>query len=397
MDKKSILEALLKRRNDVLNQPSALAPHSGKTIAEARELNERRCGTHERITEDPPESPLPPDYSDSSPTLPSHSERFAGGLMGLAAGDALGTSVEFLARDSFPPLVDMIGGGSFYLHPGEWTDDTSMALCLCDSLLERRRFDPIDQLERYLRWYQSAYMSSTSYCVDVGSTTQSALNAFMTQRAPYVTSAAGKGNGSLMRLVPVPLAFSSHPELAIDLSGLSSRTTHGSPEAIDTCRYLGALIVGALQGATKDALLRPHFDPTGTGRYWVDHPLCPPVREIADGSYKSKPREAIVSSGLCTASLESALWAFHATDTWASGALLAANLGGDADTITCIYGQLAGVHYGERGIPLKWRSILAKIALIQRFARGLETLAGEIGRRVPTPPPPGGDDLTRSC
>ena len=62
----------------------------------------------------------------------------------------------------------MIGGGPFQLAPGEWTDDTSMALCLADSLIEKKGFDPIDQLEHYVRWYREGYLSSNGRCFDIG-------------------------------------------------------------------------------------------------------------------------------------------------------------------------------------------------------------------------------------
>jgi hypothetical protein len=88
-------------------------------------------------------------------------ERYRGCLLGLAVGDALGTTLEFKPPGSFDPVGDMVGGGPFGLRPGEWTDDTSMALCLAESLIERRGFDPVDQLERYCRWYRLGHLSST--------------------------------------------------------------------------------------------------------------------------------------------------------------------------------------------------------------------------------------------
>lgn len=83
---------------------------------------------------------------------PSLSERYRGALLGLACGDAVGTTVEFKPRGSFQPLTDMVGGGPFHLKPGQWTDDTSMALCLAESLLSKNRFDAADQMGRYLNW-----------------------------------------------------------------------------------------------------------------------------------------------------------------------------------------------------------------------------------------------------
>jgi ADP-ribosyl-[dinitrogen reductase] hydrolase len=89
------------------------------------------------------------------------SEWFQGCLLGLATGDAVGTTLEFQSRGSFPPVNDMVGGGPFNLTPGQWTDDTSMALCLAISLVEAGGFDSTDQMNRYCNWYQSGYLSST--------------------------------------------------------------------------------------------------------------------------------------------------------------------------------------------------------------------------------------------
>ena len=134
-------------------------------------------------------------------------ERYHGCLLGLAVGDALGSSLEFSSLGSFYPISDMIGGGPFNLNPGEWTDDTSMALCLAESLITKKGFDPVDQLEKYVRWFEEGYLSSNGLCFDIGTTTLSALMEFKKTRNAYC-GPSGKynaGNGSLMRLAPVPL------------------------------------------------------------------------------------------------------------------------------------------------------------------------------------------------
>ena len=126
-------------------------------------------------------------------------ERFEGCLLGLAAGDALGTSVEFKPRGSFTALNDMVGGGPFRLAPGQWTDDTSLALCLATSLMEKGYFDPVDQMTRYVRWWREGYLSSTGRCFDIGNTTAGALNRFVQtgQPASGSTSPRAAGNGSI--------------------------------------------------------------------------------------------------------------------------------------------------------------------------------------------------------
>lgn len=114
------------------------------------------------------------------------SERYRGSLLGLAAGDALGTTLEFREPGSFASIDDMIGGGPFRLKPGEWTDDTSMALCLAESLIERRGFDPRDQLQRYVRWWQQGHLSSNGRCFDIGTTCRQALAAFERSGEAYL-------------------------------------------------------------------------------------------------------------------------------------------------------------------------------------------------------------------
>src|SRR3954451_9911081 len=117
-------------------------------------------------------------------------DRFRGSLLGLAVGDAVGTTVEFMAPGTFEPLRDMVGGGPFGLPAGAWTDDTSMALCLAESLVERGGFDPVDQLERYLRWYREGYRSSIGRCFDIGNATRAALEPFARTHEPFPGDAA---------------------------------------------------------------------------------------------------------------------------------------------------------------------------------------------------------------
>nr|HPL68310.1 ADP-ribosylglycohydrolase family protein [Smithellaceae bacterium] len=139
--------------------------------------------------------------------------RYRGCLLGLAVGDALGTALEFKPPGSFTPITDMIGGGPFNLKPGQWTDDTSMSLCLAESLIECRGFNPRDQMERYVRWWREGYLSSTGTCFDIGNTTRTALATFMKTGNPLSgpIDSYSAGNGSLMRLAPVPMFYAGNP------------------------------------------------------------------------------------------------------------------------------------------------------------------------------------------
>ena len=229
-------------------------------------------------------------------------------MLGLAAGDALGTTVEFKRPGTFEAVTDIVGGGPFSLPVGAWTDDTSMALCLAESLIERREFEPTDQLERYVRWWRHGHLASTGECFDIGIATRTSLSTFESTGEPYPGDNfpnAG-GNGALMRLAPVPLAWAGDPAAAIEYAGMSSRTTHGTRSSTDACRYYAGLIVGALQGVSKDELLGAEpFNPTDDG--WTDSDLDPEVLAVADGSYRTKQPPEINGDGYVVTSMEAAL------------------------------------------------------------------------------------------
>jgi ADP-ribosylglycohydrolase len=311
--------------------------------------------------------------------IPSLQDRYRGAMLGLAAGDAVGTTLEFKPPGSFEPITDMVGGGPFGLAPGQWTDDTSMALCLAESLIERQGFDPADQMSRYVRWWRQGHLSSTGTCFDIGGTVSSALVRFEASGEPFSgsTDPNSAGNGSIMRLAPVPLLYAQDPEQAILMSEESSRTTHGAQTAVDACRYLGGLIVGAVQGATKEDLLSVRYAPVMD--YWLVHPLCSEIDTIAAGSFKDRGPPDIKGTGYVVQSLEAALWAFYHGSSFEEGCLLAVNLGDDADTTGAIYGQLAGAYYGVDGLPAGWREQLAMHETILDFADRLYALANPTG------------------
>lgn len=296
-------------------------------------------------------------------------ERFRGCLLGLAAGDAVGTTVEFKPPGSFPPVTDMVGAGPFGLKPGEWTDDTSMALCLATSLVETGGFDPRDQMDRYCRWRDEGYLSSNGRCFDIGGTVATALRRYQLTNDPYggSTSANTAGNGSIMRLAPVPMLFWPNRAAALEYAALSSRTTHACTECIDACRLLASVLVHALDGSPKETVLLFHDDLAD---------LAPSIAAIARGDYRSKPQSQVRGSGYVVASLEAALWCFDITASFEDAILRATNLGDDADTTAAVCGQIAGAYYGEHGIPESWRGRVAKRDLILDLADRLWEVEG---------------------
>jgi ADP-ribosyl-[dinitrogen reductase] hydrolase len=297
----------------------------------------------------------------------SNNDRFRGCLVGLAVGDMIGTTVEFQPRGTFVPLTGPVGGGPFRLESGQWTDDTSMALCLADSLLACGGFDARDQMERYVRWWSAGYRSSNGVCFDIGVTVSSALRAFQRSGDPFSgpTDPRTAGNGCLMRLAPIPMAYSHDPTRAIALSATSARTTHGATECVDASVYFGALLVAALNGADRDTVLALSAPETV---------VAPAVLRIAGGGYRSKPRDAIRGTGYVIDSLEAAIWCVATTDSFAGAVLTAANLGDDADTTAAICGQLAGALYGESAIPAAWVDVLTLGTEIRALADALQAL-----------------------
>lgn len=295
--------------------------------------------------------------------MKSLEERFVGALIGLACGDAVGTTVEFSPRGTFQPVVGMAGGGPFGLEPGQWTDDTSMALCLAESLVEKGAFDPADQMSRYLDWWQRGYLSSNGTCFDIGNTVRRALIEFQRTGNPYAGSRDpwSSGNGSLMRLAPVVMFGFRKPGAIPQLAADSSRTTHGSAEAIESCQLFALLMYRVFAGYPKPEILK------GLAQEWHQEK----VRTIASGEFTSKRYESLVGSGYCIQSLEAALWCFLNTESYSEAVLAAVNLGDDADTTGAITGQLAGAYYGVSSMPAEWISPLAMREEIEGLARRL--------------------------
>jgi ADP-ribosylglycohydrolase len=286
-------------------------------------------------------------------------DRYRGALLGLAVGDALGAPLEFMRPGTFDPVTEMLGGGPHGLMPGEWTDDTSMALCLAESLIESEGFDAIDQLQRYVRWWRSGHLSSTGLCFDIGFTTKAALEGFLDTGQPSgLTSSDSAGNGSIMRLAPIPMFYALSMDDAVEFGGQSSATTHASEEAVSACRYMAAVIVRALWGSSKEDVLAPA----------LTDELPDAIRRVAFGSFRIFSPPQIRGSGYVVESLEAALWAFYNSDNFADGASLAVNLGEDSDTTGAVYGQIAGAFYGANAIPRNWVSVLARRNLIVDFA-----------------------------
>jgi len=301
-------------------------------------------------------------------------DRARGALVGLAAGDAVGTTVEFKPRGSFPPLTDMIGGGPFGLAAGEWTDDTAMALCLAESLVERGGHDPVDQMRRYLRWWREGYFSPTGRCFDIGGTTSAQLDRFARTGEPHDPSIdeESAANGSLMRLSPVAIRWAHDPTAVVEQAAASSRPRHAARRPVDACRLLAAMTAALIRGEPLTRVLDPGF--------WQHGELHEAVAAVARGSWRGKEPPVIRGTGYCVAALEAAIWAVAGANDFRDAILRATNLGDDADTTAAIAGQLAGAAHGASGIPAEWLGKLAMRGRIESLADALHRAA--MGERL---------------
>lgn len=269
-------------------------------------------------------------------------------LVGLAVGDALGTTLEFGPGTPDESHCDLIGGGPFNMPPGGWTDDTSMALCLAESLIEKDGFDAYDLMDRFCRWWKEGYLSHNGRCFDIGFTTRRALYRFTTDGEPFAgdPSPEAAGNGSLMRLSPVSIYFCNDRGKAAEVARDQSKTTHAAPQCLDACAEFSGLLISAFEGNAK---VVSHHDPM-----------------------------TVSASGYVVDTLEAAMWAVARTDSFEGALIKAVNLGDDADTVGAVTGQLAGAIYGYEAIPDRWLERLV-------WREKIEDLAATLVSQAPPP------------
>jgi ADP-ribosylglycohydrolase len=271
-------------------------------------------------------------------------------FLGLAVGDALGKTLEFTVRDTSPLHTEMTWGGAFNLPLAVWTDDTSMALALADSLLASHGFDGADLQRRFLRWMDEGEYSPTGRCFDIGITTHQALTRLRQTGNPVAgpIDENSAGNGSLMRLAPAVLYTLSD---AGELSPIGDW-----PEQHNPRRAPGDPMLRVLCGPAETGHWGRRKNQLLAGRNLGGHPA---VSALAMGSWKGKARNDIRSSGYVIHTLEAALWAIDQTDSFEAALVLAVNLADDADTVGAVAGQLAGSIYGMDAMPPRWLRDLA--------------------------------------
>jgi ADP-ribosylglycohydrolase len=293
-------------------------------------------------------------------------ERFRGALVGLATGDALAVPAQGFEAGTFTPVTEPAGGGEFDLPPGAWTDDTAMALCLADSLIACKRFEPRDQVERFSRWQQKGYLSATGRCFGISSGTARALAAAQWRRQLFPGSHDPQqlDPEPLVRVAPAVMFSIDSRVRAMSLAGDAARVTCQAPLVIDACRAFAAMLYGALSGRPRNEVLAPQDGPQGLDIA----AFRPRIRSLLRARYRDKAQAQIRAGDSVTDTLEAALWAFDRSASFRDGALLVANLGGRCDVAAAVYGQLAGAYYGVREIPAEWQRAIARLDVIIAFA-----------------------------
>lgn len=360
------------------------------------------------------------------PAPPTIRSRMLGSLYGLSVGDALGGPYEFQRRGSYTPSTEMEESHTFYtddgkpLPKGSWTDDTSMALCLAESLKEHNGFVWSDVAEKWCAWQERGYMSVVDECFDIGNATQQGLYQFkrlkslgnpLPPNAPQVNNHPNMGgNGSIMRLAPLPVFFwnPSLPSELYDAATQSSYITHGTAACVDGCVLMSAIMVGFLRAPEewsakekKEKILNKGFRledylpvaaptdsaapdsesdaaaATATGTPLSDRLTSSAIRLVhLQETYKTKTVDEIRCSGFVVHTLEAALWSLWHTETYEEGLLKLLPLGEDVDTVGAVYGAIAGACYGLEAIPQRWMNDLHKKEVLDQVYGGLVDVCG---------------------
>ncbi len=308
--------------------------------------------------------------------------RVAGGLLGVAVGDALGVPVEGVSRKRLRarPVTEMLPAERWGLPPGTWSDDTSLTLCLAASLVKQGRLDVEEVGRRFVRWLDAGYWSPHGQAVGIGRTTRQAIARL--RRGVPAEKAGGKGewsngNGSLMRILPVALFYAeANPEELVQAAHRASAITHAHPRSKMACgiyclvaRELlrGRDVRSALAGGVRLASRIYEVEPYAAERVHFERVFNLSILDVDE--------EEVRSTGYVVDTLEAAFWCLARTDAFREAVLTAVNLGGDTDTVGAVTGGLAGVAYGEEAIPRPWIDVLARAREIRELALALSRAA----------------------
>ncbi|WP_022853912.1 ADP-ribosylglycohydrolase family protein [Thermodesulfatator atlanticus] len=298
--------------------------------------------------------------------------RVIGGLLGLCIGDALGVPVEFESRNSLKvnPLTDMIGYRTHNQPPGTWSDDSSLAFCLAESLCNG--LDLQDIANRFVKWLYEGYWTPYGEVFDVGSTTRTAISRLKNGVPPLEAGPKDEfsnGNGSLMRILPLSFYLEKRDrEQQFEVTHQVSRLTHGHLRAQMACGIYIQIAINLLKGNTPKMAYERMKNTVSD--YYSKQPYATEFqhfRRIIESDISELPKDAIKSSGYVIDTLEASLWCFLNNNSYTNTVLTAVNLGGDTDTLGAVTGGLAGIYYGCEGLPEKWISKIIRVEDIIRL------------------------------
>jgi ADP-ribosyl-[dinitrogen reductase] hydrolase len=309
-------------------------------------------------------------------------------LLGLAVGDALGVPVEFIGRAARQAdlVTGLRGYGTHRQPPGTWSDDSSLTFCLAETLARAGELtgppDLADFGRRAVNWLDNGYWTATGETFDVGNATRTAIQRLKQGVSPAQAgprTEQDNGNGALMRILPLVfhqtwLAESLDLDAAWALTGVVASVTHGHPRSTLGCFLYLLLARGLVAGLAPKAA---YEQMRALATPWLQGGSIPAVVEgkyyqrVLNGALPEAAESTIKSSGYVVHTLEAALWCLLRHDTYAATVLAAVNLGDDTDTTGAVAGGLAGLAYGEAGIPAEWLAGLARRADIEELARWL--------------------------
>lgn len=294
-------------------------------------------------------------------------QKIFGALYGAIVGDALGVPVEFRLRNELKenPVKDMLGYGTYNLPKGSWSDDSSMILCLADSIGKLKSIDYDDIMKRFWEWCRHSKYTPDNYTFDVGLTCHAALMNYHNKMKPVecgLKNEKDNGNGSLMRISPLPFYLlknfgenAMEKQEAFELIGNVSKLTHAHEIAVLGCDIYCSIMMEILKGARSKSDIQGNWL-SKIGAFVRNNPEFEYANEKYDRmfhiSFKNIPEDEIKSSGYVVDTLEAAFWCFLNTENYADCVLKAVNLGSDTDTVACVAGSIAGAYYGE--IPEEW-------------------------------------------
>ncbi|WP_295155118.1 ADP-ribosylglycohydrolase family protein [uncultured Brachyspira sp.] len=294
-------------------------------------------------------------------------------ILGLSIGDALGVPYEFISRDRMKkyPAFDMIGNGTHNKKAGTWSDDTSLTLCLLDSL-NNKEIDYNDIMNKFVLWYDYAYYTADNDTFDIGITTSEAIINYKTKNIDAIncgmSDEMSNGNGSLMRILPLSFYIVKYfngnlfDDNIIKILYNVSSLTHSHKRSLIACVIYTAIAINLINNIDIENAIKKSLN--DSREYYKNEEELNYFDRIFESNFKNLSENCIESTGYVVHTLEASIWILLNTNNYKASILKAVNLGNDTDTIEAVTGGLAGLYYGIESIPREWIDILLNKDLI---------------------------------